>query len=349
MASGQRWTCTTGERHGNMNKDAGNNLWRWSSLSPLLATGDVSSESKANFIKRWGMGCIRLWVEPILYHYRLHQCFSARGKDDQYIVLQALIPKRGTMLSEIKWCTHHSTTETTEGWKGSSSKHCSWTGNRNESPYFLESAFSISSFCHCPARWLTLQSRLLGWSSENMTLSPLSSCSLLDIYRGSRGGYWSAGQWRSLNPETGLKTSHGDSQSRNHGKVGVQHLLQANYGLLLLWCLQHGWVHCSKSPPSWLLSATTYSPCAPRHGALCSANTTDTKKDNTYENLAMSWNGICRWGHFVQWTLWIALGSWSMIYATSHGPSCRHEGKAFPTLQCCSIYLTLNFKPLFPF
>lgn len=43
---------------GNKNKEVGSNLWRWSSLSPLFATGDVSSEAKANFIKTWGDGVV---------------------------------------------------------------------------------------------------------------------------------------------------------------------------------------------------------------------------------------------------------------------------------------------------
>lgn len=61
-----------------MNKEVGNNLWRWSSLSPLVATGNVSSEAKANFIKRWGMGHVHLGVERTLYHYRLHQCLREK-------------------------------------------------------------------------------------------------------------------------------------------------------------------------------------------------------------------------------------------------------------------------------
>lgn len=79
MAPGRRWTCTDCERKGNKNKEVGSNLWRWSYLSPLFATGGVSSEAKANFIKTWGMGCVRLSVKCTLYHYRLHQCFRERS------------------------------------------------------------------------------------------------------------------------------------------------------------------------------------------------------------------------------------------------------------------------------
>lgn len=92
MAVGHRWTCTDCGRKGNKNKEVGSNLWRWSSLSPLFATGDVSSEAKANFIKTWGMGCVRLRVEPALYYYRLYLCFREKYGGDQYIVLQAHIP-----------------------------------------------------------------------------------------------------------------------------------------------------------------------------------------------------------------------------------------------------------------
>lgn len=61
---------------GNKNKEVGSNLWRWSSLSPLFATGDVSSEAKANFIKTWGMG--RLTVARSHYIIIDFMCVSQK-------------------------------------------------------------------------------------------------------------------------------------------------------------------------------------------------------------------------------------------------------------------------------
>lgn len=55
--------------------------------------------------------------------------------DDQYIVLQALIPKQGTWLSEIKLCVDDSAAEITGGGNLTSSR-CSCGHNGNESLCF---------------------------------------------------------------------------------------------------------------------------------------------------------------------------------------------------------------------
>lgn len=56
--------------------------------------------------------------------------------DDQYIVLQALIPKQGTWLSEIKLCVHDSTAEITEGVGTPPVQGVHVAGNGNESLCF---------------------------------------------------------------------------------------------------------------------------------------------------------------------------------------------------------------------